>query len=183
MAGMLARIQQIGGGVTDPQALKGKFYLPVLLEDTGLTTAGAHTDYTSVGAGDFSQRGSGPKLPTMTLNTVTLDAVPDWYVQPGVALNHEEMKEALEKINDARTPFDLLLTIPSTQRVFHHMYATMRSLQQTMKGREADSWYWVIQVERWRNAQVGRATTGKSSRKRAGRAPVVIRQWAQKTSA
>jgi len=183
MAGMLARFQALGGGVTDTHALKGKFYLPVLLEDTGLTTEGSHTDYTSVGAGDFSQKGSGPKLSTMTLNTVTLDATPDWYVQPGVALTHEEMKAALEAINNARTPFDLLLTIPSRQSVFHHMHATMRSLQQTMKGKEADSWYWIIQVAQWRSARAGRATTGKSSRKRNGRLPVVVRQFAQKTSA
>lgn len=168
MAGMLARFAALAGGVTDPQAIKpgGKFYLPVVLEETGIATAGAHTDYTSVGAGDFSQRGSGPKLSTLTLNTLTLDYVPDWYATPEVALTHDEMKEALEAINDARTPFDLLLTIPSKQQVFAHMHATLRTLTQTMKGREADTWYWTIAVEKWRNAKSGRATAAKSSRKR-----------------
>lgn len=185
MAGMLARFAALGGGVTDPEAMApgSKFYLPVLLEDTGLATDGAHTDYTSVGAGDFSQKGSGPKLPTMTLNTLTLDGVPSWYSTPEVALTHQEMKEALESINDARTPFDLLLTIPSTQQVFAHMHATIRTLNQVMKGREADTWYWTIGVEKWRTAQSGRATTGKSSRKQgSGRLPVVVRQFKQPTT-
>lgn len=181
-AGMLARFQALGGGVTDPHALKGKFYLPVLLEDTGLSTAGSQTDYTSVGAGDFSQRGSGPKLSAMTLNTLTLDEAPDWYVQPGIALTHEQMKEALEKINNARTPFDLLLTIPTRQMVFHHMHATIRTLTQTMKAGQADTWYWAIQVEQWRNSRAGRATHGRSSRKRPGNLPRVVRVFAQKTT-
>lgn len=185
MSGMLARFAALAGGVTDPQAMApgSKFYLPVLLEDAGMTTDGAHTDYTSIGAGDFSQRGSGPKLSTMTLNTLTLDYVPSWYSTPEVALTHDEMKAALEAINDARAPFDLLLTIPATQQVFVHMHATMRSLVQTMKGREADTWYWTIGVEKWRAAKTGRASTGKSSRKRgSGGLPVVTRRFKQPPS-
>jgi hypothetical protein len=180
--GMLARLSALAGGVTDPQAIApgSKFYLPVLLEDTEVDTEGAQTDYTSVSAGDFSQRGSGPKLSTMTLNTMTLDTAPDWYATPETALTHPEMKAILEAINNSRTPFDLLLTIPTTETVFHHMHATIRSLKQGMKGKEPDTWYWTIDVEQWRSAKSGRATTGRSSRKKGnGRLPVVVRQFAQ----
>lgn len=165
---MLARFTAIGGGVTDPKAIApgGKFYLPVLLEDTEVQTEGAHQDYTSVGAGDFSQRGSGPKLASITLNTMTLDYVPDWYAQPGVALTHQEMKDKLQAVLNLRTPVGLLLYLPPTGAVFHQMNATMRSLTQTMRGKEADTWYWTMQVSEWRNPKSGRATAAKSSRKR-----------------
>lgn len=167
MAGMRALFEALGGGVTDPQVMApgSRFYLPVMLEDTEVSTDGAHTDYTSVGAGDFSQKGSGPKLSTLTLNTMTMDNAPDWFTTPEIALSHEQIKEKLEAINDGRTPFNLLLTIPATGIVFAHFHATIRTLTQTMKGKEADTWYWTIAVEKWRTATSGRASVSKSSRK------------------
>lgn len=164
---MRARIQAIPG-ITDKRAMMGDkhFYLPVVVDDINISTDGAQTDYTSVGAGDFSQAGSGPKPALISpLNALTLDYVPGWYSAPGRPLTHEQLRDRLQGINNARTPVSLTMTLPATDRVFFRSRVTFRNVTLTLKGAEPDTWYWALDISEWRDARSGRAVHGAQSRK------------------
>ncbi|MDE2103226.1 MAG: hypothetical protein KGL39_38625 [Patescibacteria group bacterium] len=159
---------------------EGSFQLPVLLEEIPAQVESAFNDYQSVGKGELTQPGSGPKLETVTMTTQTILGahspggwMPTWYsAQPGAQVpGHQSLLDRLRLLQSTRTPFGLVIFDVLAGFPFVAMKVTLRSVGRGAKGGEADTWHWTLQCKEWRKVAIGRKAHRRSSRKSGSEFP------------
>lgn len=135
---------------------EGPLVLPVALGEFTVTEEALHSEYDTVGAGQFSTPSGGDALARQLrtlggLETLTIDWEAPWLTEwrsPRV------VKRELTEILRSKKPVTLLATIrgrPDEVR----MNVTLRSLSRTLRPGEADTRYWSIDVMEWRQPRAG----------------------------
>ena len=175
--GFRVRLRKIPGE-THKSVLPSALYFPVgpVGADFSVDEAAEHTEYRTIGNGEFSApapgRGAGARsLRSTDFTTLTINWDAPWLT------NHElsatEFRAELYALLRLRTPFELLVTrsLPEHGGSAHEllMHATLRSIRRTVRAREADTRYYDLAFREWRKAKVGRRA-GKRG-KRPSRSP------------
>ena len=133
------------------------------LEEFAVETAFEHTDFMTVGAGEFS-RPQGKKLRTVSFETLIVPDQPSWAAVDG---DVPALSKALVTICQNGLPF--LLSVTESGETLVEMYATMRTLRLTDKAGEPGTKYVSVAFTEYRgpvltddSGQPGRP--GKSGR-------------------
>jgi phage tail protein X len=156
-------------GFTSRDTIRLDIYLPAVLGEITLEEEGAHTDYETIRAGEFSVPRFGDKrshrmLRTVDVETITLYWKAKW-LHPSSRrgtgwryLGPDAIEDALYRILRSREPVEMLMRIHQIgwDDAIVKMGVTFRSISQTIKPGEADAKYWTISIKEWRKAGLAR---------------------------
>jgi nucleoid-associated protein YgaU len=163
--GYRARLKRIPGE-TPSNVLPRALYLPCLLGTIAQSEEASHSEYETVGAGEFSQPAYGGqaarRLRTFDdLQTLTVEWNPQWMVEEGVSYDY--VRETLFFILRSKRPVELLIA-PRTVvgNAVVHMFVTLRRVSPEVREGQPDSVYLALGVKEWRaHEQRRRAASGK----------------------
>ena len=157
-------------GQTSRDVLRGPLYLPAVLDEFSLDEDGAHTDYETVTAGEFSVPQFGEKRSQRRLRTTDLEALtlywPASWLHPSHQ-NPEQIEKRLYRILRSKDPVEMLVRIHQIgwDDVIVRMKVTFRGISQRIRPGEADTKYWTIQIKEWKRPGVARRKHGKGDKK------------------
>lgn len=158
-AGAVVRFAPIRG-ITPRTALASRLWLPALLGQWDLTETALHNEYDTLSAGQFSQPAMGPasarQLRTTTLNTLTMDFDPAWFVARGQ--DAYNVRERVKEILRARKPVHLLIYVQPWPdgRPELDAFVTLRQVTTTIQAGEVDTRYLAVDISEWRSPTAGR---------------------------
>ena len=168
---LMARIAPIHGE-TPRRILRTSFYLPAIMRGFGWGTSFAHTEYTTLRDGEFSQPALGgrgaPDLTTVDdMESLTVVWNPEWLAAPEEVWG--SVRTRLERIGEAKVPFELMVkprhlrnNVAQRETLLLLVNVTMRSLHVEMREGEPDTLYFTIGLREWRKAGVLRLGAGKA---------------------
>lgn len=177
--GVVVRFAPIKG-ITPKAALAGRLWLPGIIDQWDLTEPALHNEYDTLSAGQFSQAAMGPasarRLRTTTLNTLTMDMDPAWFIARGQ--DAYGIRASLSEILRHRKAVHLLMYMrpdPASGKPEVDMYCTLRQTTQTIRPGEADTRYVSVDVSEWRDPNSGRlgSTSQQHSRSHGNLLPTL----------
>lgn len=155
--GYRARFKRIPGE-TPKTILPRALYLPCLLGNVGQSEEASHTEFETVGAGEFSLPAQGGQSARRLRNfddleTLTVEWDPKWFVEQGVSGDY--VKETLFFILRSKRPVEMLIAPRNGGRsdksnAVVHMPVTFRRIAPVVRGGEPDSVYISIGIKEWR---------------------------------
>lgn len=179
--GVRVRLRPIHG-LTPKLLLPEPLRFPAIVgEDFSWETTGLHTEYRTIGRGEFSLGAAGGRenrqlrrLPPFTVLTSWTDYPFLSYRGGGKATNPKEVRDRLEAIADSNKPVWLIVTLakklPGGPKELK-MMATCRSVGYRIPHGEVDTRYLSVEFVEYREAAIGRrkSSGGGGGRKSKGR--------------
>lgn len=150
-------------GQTPKGVLDSSLTLPAVIGNLELEEEAQHTDYTTLSAGQFSERAQGGTVARMlraiNVEGLTLDWSAAWLVEQG--LTAEAVKGALAQVLRSKKPVEMLLMVGTDPTVepMVRMNVTFRGLKWTLRTQENDTRYLNLTIKEWRDASVERKGT------------------------
>lgn len=156
--GLRLRLRAIPG-LTPKAILRSPLYLPVILgPDFEVAEEALHSDFETVGAGQFSSPAGGrhaPQLKTLDFETLSLTWDAKWLVYPDTT--PEEVREELAEIIKSRKPVELFAHVgPEGRGQELRMMATLRGCRRILRHGESDTRYYSLEWKQYRNIGVPR---------------------------
>jgi hypothetical protein len=157
-AGLRLRLTAIPG-LTPKAILRSPLYLPVVLgPDFEVQEEALHSDFETVGAGQFSSPAGGkhaPQLKNLDFETLSLTWDAKWLVFPDTT--PEEVREELQAILSSRKPVELFAYVgPNGKGSEIRMMATLRSFRRILRHGENDTRYFSLEWKQYRDLGVAR---------------------------
>jgi len=164
-SGLRLRVTSIPG-LTPKAILRSPLYLPVVLgPDFEIDEEALHTDFETVGAGQFSSPAGGkhaPQLKSLDLETLSLAWDASWLVYPDTT--PDEVREELKDILDSRKPVELFAHVgPHGEAEELRMWATLRSLRRILRHGENDTRYFSMEWKQYRSPVIPRRAANSYS--------------------
>lgn len=148
-------------GLTASGLLRRPFYLPVVIGEFTVEEDFPHREYDSHRLGQFSVPGQGGKrsrqLRTTDLEMLTIDWRARWLTEWEDPRTVQNRIIALAR---SKTPFEVAALLQWGEPEELRMLATIRNIRRTLKPGEADTRYWVIQLNEYRKHGASRRTAG-----------------------
>lgn len=174
--GVVVRLAPIKG-VTPASALSSRLWFPAIIGDWDLAETALHNEYDTLSGGHFSQPAMGPasarQLRTTSLNTLTVDFDPPWFVAFGQ--DPYAIRERIGEVLRARKPVHLLMYVTPTRgrRPELDAHVTLRQVTRTLRQGEPDTRYLAVDISEWRDPSVGRrgSSPNRHSRKKGVELP------------
>lgn len=164
--GLRVRLSRIPGE-TPRDVLRKPLILPAVLRNFGWSEEFLHSEYDTVGAGQFSQPSLGDPTARQLrsvddVETLTVDWDPPWLVEQGQ--DPQDVYDELFAIGRSRRGVELLATPKfGPTRPLLRMNVTLRSITAQMREGEPDSIYYVCRIKEWRDASVQRKGEGRGT--------------------
>lgn len=158
--GLRVRFSRIPGH-TSRDTLSEPLYLPAVLGEFALDEEGAHTDYETIDAGEYSVPRFGEGRSKRRLRSSDLEALtlywPASWLHP-TQQDPDDVEAALFRILRSREPVQMLARIHQIgwDDAIVRMKVTFRSVRLVVKPGEADTKYWSVPVKEWRARGVDR---------------------------
>lgn len=150
-AGFRVRLARLKG-LTDSKLLPWPLFFQIgSLDDWEVVADGAHEDYETIGAGEFSRKGGGRKLKEVEFHTMILFQDASWLTVHGVDPFY--VRNQVEGLRDTRSPFELMVTL-ATGQIELKMDATIRHSGRVLKAGEPDARYIDVQMKEYRDPVV-----------------------------
>lgn len=158
-AGLRLRLKAIPG-LTPKPILRNPLYIPVVLgPDFEVGEEALHTDFETVGAGQFSSPAGGkhaPQLKAVSFETLSLTWDAKWLIYPDTT--PQELREELKAILDSRKPVEMFAHIgPHGRGQELRMQATLRSMRRILRHGENDTRYFNLEWKQYRSPVAGRS--------------------------
>lgn len=158
-SGLRLRLKAIPG-LTPKPILRNPLYIPVVLgPDFEVGEEALHTEFETVGAGQFSSPAGGkhaPQLKSLDFETLSLTWDAKWLVYPDTS--PEEVKEELQAILGSRKPVEMFAHVgPHGRGSELRMWATLRSMRRVLRHGENDTRYFNLEWKQYRSPVVGRS--------------------------
>jgi hypothetical protein len=158
--GVRVRLSRIPGH-TSRSTLSERIYLPALLNEFALDEDGAHIDYDTIDAGEFSVPQFGEGRSKRKLRSSDLEALTLYWPAPWLHPSQQdpdEIEAALYRILRSREPVEILVRLHQIgwDDTLVRMKATFRNVRLVVKPGEADAKYWQIPIKEWRARGVDR---------------------------
>lgn len=165
--GIRLRLRAIPG-LTPKAILRKPLRLPCVLgPDFEVGEEALHTDFDTVGAGQFSSPAGGrkaPQLKTLSFDALTLTWDAKWLVFPDTT--PQEVRRELNEILRSRQPVELFAFLgPHGTGEELRMYATLRGLNRILRHGESDTRYYSLSWKQYRNPVVRRRGRGGGSKR------------------
>lgn len=144
---------------TPRDVLRKPLYIPCVLgPDFEVGEEALHTEFDTVGAGQFSSPAGGhkaPQLKTLTFDALTLTWDAKWLIYPDTT--PAEMREELNAILRSRKPVELFAFLgPNGDAEELRMYATLRGLRRILRQGETDTRYYTLDWKQYRSPVIRR---------------------------
>ena len=134
------------------------------IEELPVQREWSFTDYDTVGAGIHTRPGSS-QLKVVAFDSLFVDTDYSFVVNRAAGWNPVAMIDELEKIGEAKTPFQLLVGQPALWGIYYdvNMAATLRSLRSSEKAGERDARYFSISFTQFRGISQADLASGAAS--------------------
>lgn len=151
--GLRLRLASIPG-LTPKGILREPLRLPCVLgPDFQIEEQALHTEFDTVGAGQFSSPAAGqkaPQLQSLSFDSLSLTWDAKWLTFPETS--PEEMLEELQEILRSRKPVELFAYVgPHGTKQELRMNATLRSLSRILRHGETDTRYYSLEWKQYRS--------------------------------